>query len=109
MNQTFIFDCSMGDKVHFENESIPFAQFLDVETLQDSHGIFPYTYPNISQVHQKMESFGVKENDTIIWYSQRNKLGNGRAFHILTTYGFQNVKVLNGDLEYWKELGKIYV
>lgn len=88
------------------NESLPFSRFLDLDKNLRTQGLVGEpTYPTEDMVRTTMQYFGVGINDTIICYNQRGKFGNGRVYHILTTYGFQHVKVLNGDIEYWKEHG----
>lgn len=105
LKNTRLFDCSMGDDKEFKEKSIPFSEFLDVEhTLTNSSGVYPNTYPTAHIVKKRMEELGVELDNTIICYNQAGKIGAGRVYHILTTYGFKNVRVLNGDLGYWEKI-----
>lgn len=55
----------MGDAKSFRNESIPFAEFINVEnTLVDPEGVFPNSYPPKEIVKHRMEDLGVELNDT---------------------------------------------
>lgn len=99
----------MGTDLEFSMEALPFAQFLNLESrLKNPFGLYPNTYPTLDIVTETMQSFGVELNDTIVCYNQRGKHGSGRVYHILTSHGFTQVKVLNGDLEYWKEQGTLH-
>jgi thiosulfate/3-mercaptopyruvate sulfurtransferase len=106
LKNTRLFDCSMGKDKEFQEKSIPFSEFLDVEhTLTNSSGVYPNTYPTGHIVRKRMEELGVEMGNTIICYNQAGKIGAGRVYHILTTYGFKHVRVLNGDLGYWEKIG----
>ena len=72
-------------------------------TLINPLGTFPNTYPTPEIVKSRMERLGLSLNDTIILYTQANIPGAGRVYHILKNHGFNDVKILNGDLGYWKK------
>ena len=105
-----VFDCSLGNGTNFVKESIPFSDFIDVEhTLINPFGTFPNAYPTPEIVKARMEVLGVNLNDTIVLYTQPNIPGAGRVYHILKNHGFSNVKILNGDLGYWKRYESLLI
>ena len=96
-------DCSMGgDAAHqkFLEAAIPTAVFLDTSNdLCDKSSELINAYPTKDQVIAAMDHLGLKTSDAIILYSQPHQDSSmTRVFHILTSYGFPNVTVLDGGL-----------
>ena len=99
-----IIDASLGGqpaREKFYEAAIPTARFLDVmQDLKDKTGKFPNTFPPEEQVKEALENIGVEVKDTIVLYAQPGKImGVTRAYFILHSYGFKNVKILEGGLK----------
>ena len=53
-----------------------------------------------------MEAFGLTRDENIVLYGQQGKIsGAARAFVVLTSFGFKNVRVLDGGLKKWMDDG----
>lgn len=103
-NQDFkLIDCTLGgDAAHegFHHDSIPTSVFLDTSNdLRDKSSDLPNAYPTKEQVISAMENIGIKTSDTIVLYGQPHmSMSSTRVFHILTSYGFSDVSVLDGGI-----------
>lgn len=98
-----ILDCTMGGAgAHssFYETAIPNANFLDTSNdLCDKTSKYPNTYPTKEIVIATMDKLGCTTSDTIVLYSQpHSDQSMTRAFHILHSYGFTDVFVLDGGL-----------
>jgi len=105
-----IVDSSMGGKSSqqaFNDNAIPTARFLNVtDDLKDKSGRFPNTFPTEQVVKDVIGNLGIKLTDNIVVYAQSGKtIGATRAFVILSSFGFENVKILDGGLSKYTELG----
>lgn len=98
-----IIDCTMGgDNAHaaFLKEAIPNAIYLDTSNdLTDKTSKYPNTYPTEEIVIAAMDKLGINLNDTIVLYGQPHMDSSmTRAWHILNSYGFTDVSILDGGL-----------
>lgn len=98
-----LIDCTMGgEKAHqgFLENSIPTSVFLDTSSdLTNTSSDLPNAYPTEEQVVTAMQNIGIKTSDSIILYSQTHMSASmTRAYHILNSYGFADVTVLDGGL-----------
>ena len=51
-----------------------------------------------------MQNFGLTRDDNVVLYGQPGKnAGAARAFVVLTSFGFKNVRVLNGGFKKWTD------
>lgn len=105
-----VIDASMGGnaaKEAFFEKSIPTAVFLDVmQEFKDKTGRFPNTFPTEEIVKQVLQNLGIDRTDQIVLYAQPGKtVGATRAFVILKSYGFENVRVLDGGFRKYTEEG----
>ena len=67
--------------------------------LKDTTARFPNTFPSADHVKDLMGNMGVNKNDNIVLYGQVGSIsGPTRAHFILSTYGFPNIKILDGGL-----------
>lgn len=105
-----LIDCTMGgENSHkkFLDSSIPTSCFLDTSNvLCDKSSPLPNCYPTKDQVISAMDNLGVTTSDTIILYCQDHMDSSmTRVFHILTSYGFNDVSILDGGLFKFKQEG----
>jgi len=83
------------------------ARFLDTTNLlcnKDSK--YPNTYPTEEIVKGTLEDLGINTHDPIVLYAQQHKDSSmTRVYHILTSFGFTNVSILDGGLLKYTEDG----
>lgn len=105
-----LIDASLGGDAalqSFKERAIPTSRFLDVvRDLKDKNGRFPNTFPPKEVVLELAQNLGLNIDDEIILYSQPGKtVGSTRSYVVLTSYGFRNVKILDGGLKRYTDLG----
>lgn len=58
-----------------------------------------------SQLEELFSSRGIKNNDTIVIYDHVASCDAARLWWVLENYGFHNIKILNGGINSWKDIG----
>jgi len=106
-NEVKIIDCSTGgEDAHnaFLAESIPTSVYLNTSVdLVDGETSYPNGYPTKEEVIAAMQKLGMTTSDIIILYCQPDKISSmTRVFHILNSYGFSDVTILDGDIKKFK-------
>ena len=61
--------------------------------------------PSAAQFKMAMENLGVGNNSTVVLYSSENNVWATRLWWMLRWAGFDNVGILDGGLEAWKNQG----
>ena len=68
-----------------------------------------YPYKGMMCSKQQLEALfsakGIKNSDTIVVYDNVASCDAARLWWVLKNYGFERLKILNGGLEAWKEIG----
>ncbi|MBL4663812.1 MAG: hypothetical protein JKY22_09745 [Flavobacteriaceae bacterium] len=68
-----------------------------------------YDYGAMMASKEQMEillsDLGVRSSDLIVVYDDRGSCDAARLWWILANYGFDSVKIVNGGLDAWKEIG----
>ncbi|SHJ88497.1 sulfurtransferase [Paramaledivibacter caminithermalis] len=54
---------------------------------------------------QALSNYGIDNDDTIVLYDTKNMLLSARVWWIFKYYGHENVKILNGGINAWKNAG----
>ncbi|CAI2377107.1 unnamed protein product [Moneuplotes crassus] len=90
----------------FKTKAIPNALFIHVfKTLKDKDGKYPNAFPPAEVVKEHLEALGINKTDELVLYSHPGKhSGATRAYIIFNHYGL-NVKILDGGLKKYEELG----
>lgn len=90
----------------FHAKAIPNALFINViNDLKDKEAKYPNTFPPESVVKEVLEGVGINKTDELVLYTNPGKFSAGtRAYIILSHYGL-NVKLLDGGLKKYEELG----
>ena len=91
----------------FYEAAIPTARFLNVsDDFKDKSGRFPNTFPTEQVVKDVIGNLGIEKSDSLVIYAQSGKtIGATRAFVILSSFGFDSVRILDGGLSKYTELG----
>jgi len=102
-------DCNKPDI--YASEHIPGAIGIGLNAFSDTSGKIGETgwgtIKNKEDLQKKLESLGIDNKKTIVFYSDvfKGPGADGRAVWQLKLAGMDNVKLLVGGLSYWKELG----
>jgi len=77
--------------------NIPYLTFSRVKNQVDGFIETPVVFKSI------MENNGIKNNDTILLYSDWSFLESMRIYWVLDFYGHRNLKVLDGGIQAWEQ------
>lgn len=87
----------------YKNEHINGSFFFDIEKISNKSSKYPHMLPKLEFFFDNIKNFNIHKKTKIITYSKENILGSARVWWIFKYFGFQNVFVLNGNLEKWKK------
>lgn len=86
----------------YKKEHIPGAFFFDSALWTDKTQKFPNKTPTEAIFIENCKKMRIRKSDLIICYDHLGILGGARAWFIFRMFGAENVKILNGGLQKWK-------
>lgn len=93
-------------KKEYEQSHILGAVFFDHDVICDQKSGLPHTLPDPNQFSQQVGDLGINVHDTIVVYDGMGFFSAPRVWWMLKTMGADNVFVLNGGFDRWKEEGR---
>lgn len=87
----------------FNKERIPTARYFDYDEISDKTSSLPHMLPNNEVFSKLISPFNLTKEDPIVVYDDFGVIGACRVYWMLKTFGFENVKVLDGGFQKWKE------
>jgi thiosulfate/3-mercaptopyruvate sulfurtransferase len=88
----------------FEAAHIPGADFLDLQgEFSDPNTTLRFMMPAIAQLEAAFGGHGIGANSRVVLYSIGTAMWATRFWWMLNSLGFENVSVLDGGLDTWKE------
>jgi thiosulfate/3-mercaptopyruvate sulfurtransferase len=93
-------------RAEYEEEHIPGAVFLDIDTLADSDHPVPGMLPPEHKFAGRMQSLGLGDGDRFVVYDNSPLHSSARAWWMLKIYGAQHVAILDGGLQKWAAEGR---
>jgi thiosulfate/3-mercaptopyruvate sulfurtransferase len=85
---------------------IPGAAFFDVDAVSDHGNPLPHMYPDAAQFARDVAALGISTGDTVVAYDSGSWVAAPRAWWMFLSFGYTNVKVLNGGLKKWVSEGR---
>jgi thiosulfate/3-mercaptopyruvate sulfurtransferase len=85
---------------------IPGAVFFDVDAVSDHNNPLPHMYPDAAQFARDVAALGISTGDTVVAYDSGSWVAAPRAWWMFLSFGYPNVKVLNGGLKKWVGEGR---
>ena len=106
-----ILDCTIdkvGKSLKDETlELIPNSRFFDLENrFSDHKSAFPHTLVSPQVFTREAQLLGINNESILICYDRWGVYSSPRAWWMFKTMGFNDVYVLNGGLNAWKEENK---
>ena len=105
-----IFDCSWylakEKKSPFEeykHQHIEGAYFFDIERMSNNKSNTPNMLPSKRDFQKYVENFNIHNDSIIVTYGKENLMGASRVWWMFKYFGFENIKVLNKNLDRWKK------
>ena len=91
----------------FDKGHIPNAQQIwrSGYTRKDSLNGIGGLIPDRRQLEDLIQSLGFNKGDTLLLYDAKANVDACRLAWTLSLYGFEAYKLINGGLEYWKQIG----
>ena len=85
---------------------IPGAVFFDVDAISDHSNPRPHMFPDAAQFARDIAALGISTGDTVVAYDSGGWVAAPRAWWMLLSFGYSNVKVLDGGLKKWTQEGR---
>ncbi len=85
---------------------IPGAAFFDVDAVSDHNDPRPHMYPDAAQFARDIAALGISTGDTVVAYDSGSWVAAPRAWWMFLSFGYRNVKVLDGGLKKWTAEGR---
>jgi thiosulfate/3-mercaptopyruvate sulfurtransferase len=85
---------------------IPGAAFFDVDAVSDHNDPRPHMYPDAEQFARDVAALGISTGDTVVAYDSGSWVAAPRAWWMFLSFGYRNVKVLDGGLKKWTSEGR---
>lgn len=93
------------NNVQYLTGHIPGAIQLSRSELEDQDAEYQYFKASPEQVERVLRENGIRETDLVVAYDDINNLWASRVWWLLKMYGHENVRLLDGGLGRWEELG----
>jgi thiosulfate/3-mercaptopyruvate sulfurtransferase len=85
---------------------IPGAMFFDVDAISDHNNPRPHMFPDAAQFGRDIAALGVSTGDTVVAYDSGGWVAAPRAWWMFLSFGYPNVRVLDGGLKKWTQEGR---
>jgi thiosulfate/3-mercaptopyruvate sulfurtransferase len=85
---------------------IPGAVYFDVDAISDHDNPRPHMFPDAAQFARDIAGLGISTGDTVVAYDSGGWVAAPRAWWMFLSFGYANVKVLDGGLKKWTQEGR---
>jgi thiosulfate/3-mercaptopyruvate sulfurtransferase len=85
---------------------IPRAVYFDVDAIAAPNDPRPHMYPGAEQFARDVAALGISTGDTVVAYDSGGWVAAPRAWWMFLSFGYPNVKVLDGGLKKWTREGR---
>ncbi|NLC36195.1 MAG: sulfurtransferase [Alcaligenaceae bacterium] len=91
---------------HWAEAHLPGSVHWDlVEDFSAQEACYPFTRPTARELAVLLSRSGIAPDDHVVLYGARHPNIVSRAWWVLHSMGLRRVSVLDGGLEYWRQLG----
>lgn len=85
---------------------IPGAVFFDVDAISDHSNPRPHMFPSAEQFARDIGALGISTGDTVVAYDSGGWVAAPRAWWMFLSFGYPNIKVVDGGLKKWTQEGR---
>ena len=89
----------------YRQDHIPAAVYFDIDAVSDSGIDLPHMYPSLEVFSKCVGDLGIGDSDRVIVYDRGNFVASARAWWMFRSFGHEDVRVLDGGLNAWKQAG----
>ncbi len=90
----------------FQTGHLPGAVFFDQDAIADHTTGLPHSIPTAETFKTEAEALGISDTDTIVVYDGPGIFTAPRVWWLFRLFGAQNVYVMDGGLDGWKQEGR---
>ncbi len=87
----------------YKKSHLPNALYYDLEENSEKNNDLPHMFPSNKKFSNSINKLGISKKDFIVIYDQIGFFCSARIWYIFKTYGFKNIKILNGGFSSWKK------
>lgn len=89
----------------YQEQCIPNARFFDIEAISDQNNPLPHMVPNAEDFARGVAELGVSNSSNVVCYDRFGLFSAGRVWWMFRVFGHEKVRVLNGGMKRWVQLG----
>lgn len=92
-------------KVSFAEAHVPGANYFDIDDIADTETSLSHMLPKVSLFDEKVSDLGVSNDTHVIVYDSNGFFASARAWWMFRAMGHEQVHVLDGGLQAWRNAG----
>ena len=85
-------------------EHIPGAVFFDIDAISTPCDL-PHMLPSVATFKESVGKLGLSSTHTVVVYDTKGLFSAARVWWMLKTFGFEDVRILNGGMPAWRASG----
>ncbi|MCK5189547.1 MAG: 3-mercaptopyruvate sulfurtransferase [Methylococcales bacterium] len=85
-------------------QHIPGALFFEIDAVADLASPLPHTLPNAEEFSDAIGKMGIGNNIKVLIYDNNHFFAAARVWWMFRVFGHDQVRILDGGLERWKQL-----
>ncbi|OQS00350.1 3-mercaptopyruvate sulfurtransferase [Thraustotheca clavata] len=106
VDASWYLDKNRNGHEEYLKERIPGAVFFDIDGIKDDLSTLPHMLPSANVFESAMTNFGISNDDAVVVYGGPNCFSPARCWWTFKYFGHDQVHVLNGGFNRWKEEGR---
>jgi thiosulfate/3-mercaptopyruvate sulfurtransferase len=102
----FMANLARDGEAEWLKETIPGARYFDFDkTICDQNSNLPHMMPSVELFEQASQALGINRNSALVVFDRLGIFSSPRVWWMFKSMGFNNIAVLDGGLNSWKEAG----
>lgn len=93
-------------QAEYEAAHIPGAVRFDIDDIADRGSPLPHMIPDAARFSSRVRALGLGDGSRIVVYDDNHYSASARAWWMFRLFGHDDVAVLDGGLERWREEGR---
>lgn len=89
----------------YQQNHLPGARFFDVDVIAAPDSELPHMLPSAEAFAEAVSLLGISNQTQIIVYDGNQFMASARVWWMFRTFGHENIRVMNGGMKLWMQLG----